>query len=237
MTVFHLPGLSSTFRDDADHLLGVQAGVLGEMDAFGKPLDDSGDAELVDHLGKLTCTRGSHKSHHLGIAIDDRLRSLERFRIAPDHHRQLAVLGTGLATGYGRIQAPTALVFCRGIKLTRHCRRSGGIVDVDRTLLHAGKCAVRAKRDCSQVIIIANTGEDEVAALSSGLRRRRRFAAMFRHPFVRFRGRAIEDREFMATPFGEMTGHGIAHDTKTDKRNFCHRRRSFPFPLDRFNEA
>src|SRR6266850_4152747 len=117
------------------------------MDTFGKPLDNSGDAELVDHLGQLTCARGSHEPNHLGIAIDEWLRPVERFPVASDHHRQLAVFGTGLAAGYRSIEAPAALIFCSSIKLTRHCRRSSGVVDVDRTLLHAGKRACISNRD------------------------------------------------------------------------------------------
>ena len=40
------------WRWSAITLLDVEAGLLGEMDAFGEPLHQPGDADLVDHLGR-----------------------------------------------------------------------------------------------------------------------------------------------------------------------------------------
>ena len=50
VAVLHLPGLRRAFGDDADHLRHVEPGLLGEMDAFGKALDEAGDADWLTIL-------------------------------------------------------------------------------------------------------------------------------------------------------------------------------------------
>ena len=51
--VLHLPGLRRALGDRVDHLLDVEAGALGEMQRLGETLNQSADADLVDHLGEL----------------------------------------------------------------------------------------------------------------------------------------------------------------------------------------
>ncbi len=58
VAVLHLPGAGRALGDDLDDLLDVEAGALAEMDAFGQPLDEAGDADLVDHLGQLAGAGG-----------------------------------------------------------------------------------------------------------------------------------------------------------------------------------
>src|SRR5690606_19893291 len=52
-TVLHLPGLRGALTDDVDHRGHVETGGGAEMDGFGETLDDSGDGNLVHHLGEL----------------------------------------------------------------------------------------------------------------------------------------------------------------------------------------
>src|SRR5690606_5753614 len=55
-TVFHLPALCRTFVDDVEDLFHVQASCLTKCDAFGQSLDQTSDADLVDHFAQLTGT-------------------------------------------------------------------------------------------------------------------------------------------------------------------------------------
>jgi hypothetical protein len=42
------------------------------MDALGEPLHDAGNADLVDHLGKLAGAGRAHQADHARIGVDDR---------------------------------------------------------------------------------------------------------------------------------------------------------------------
>ena len=58
--VFHLPGLGGALGDDVDHQLGVEPRLEGEVETLRQPLDEAGDAQLVDHLGQLAGARRTH---------------------------------------------------------------------------------------------------------------------------------------------------------------------------------
>src|SRR6185295_1629383 len=53
VAVLHLPGLRRPLGNGFDHRIDVEPGLLREMDAFGEPLHQPGDADLIDHLGEL----------------------------------------------------------------------------------------------------------------------------------------------------------------------------------------
>src|SRR5262249_7009085 len=104
------------------------------------------------------------------------------------------------------------------VQLSRECRRSGGVVDVDGAMPHAGKCAGGSKSNRPQVIIITNTGKDKISAFGCGLRRWCEFTAVIGGPFFCFRSRAIEDCEWVTSPFCQRPGHRITHNAKTNER-------------------
>ena len=109
MAVLHLPGTSPPFGNDFDNLFNVQAGFLAKVNPLGEALDETGDADLVDHLGELAGADGAHQADHAGKGVDDRLRLLEGLRLAAAHDGEHAVLGTGLATGHRRVDEAAAL--------------------------------------------------------------------------------------------------------------------------------
>ena len=47
-----------------------------EGDAFGQPLYQAGDADLVDHLGQLAGAAGPEQGDRTGETLDHRLRRL-----------------------------------------------------------------------------------------------------------------------------------------------------------------
>src|SRR4051812_34910244 len=65
--VVHLPRLCRALGDDADDLLDVEASAVSEMDALGQALHQPRNADLVDHLGKLTGADAAHQPDHPGI--------------------------------------------------------------------------------------------------------------------------------------------------------------------------
>ena len=73
------------------------------------------------------------------------------------------------------------------VQFARDVGRGGGVVDEDRAALHAGEGAVGPERDRAQIVVVADAGEDEIAALGGGAGRRRRLAAVFGDPLPRLR--------------------------------------------------
>src|SRR6185369_11152593 len=108
--VLHLPRLRRTLGDDLEDLLGIEPGLLGEGDAFGKRLHEARDADLVHHLGELPRPALPEQRDRPPIGIHQRPGALEGLLLAAAHHRELAVLGAGLAAGNGRIDEADALL-------------------------------------------------------------------------------------------------------------------------------
>ena len=50
---FSICRIGSPFEITSRNRLDVETGSLPEMDTFGEALDETGDADLVDHLGEL----------------------------------------------------------------------------------------------------------------------------------------------------------------------------------------
>src|SRR5271166_1014389 len=59
VAIVHLPRLRRPFRDDVDHELLVEPGLLRETKPFGQGLHESRDADLVDHLRQLAGADGA----------------------------------------------------------------------------------------------------------------------------------------------------------------------------------
>jgi hypothetical protein len=49
--------------DGLDHRIDVEPGLLGEVNAFGEPLHETGDADLVDHLVSWPAPAGPSSLH------------------------------------------------------------------------------------------------------------------------------------------------------------------------------
>ena len=52
--VCHLPGTRSTLFQNAEHLIHIETGVHAKGCRFGKPLNYSGNADLIHHLRELS---------------------------------------------------------------------------------------------------------------------------------------------------------------------------------------
>ena len=192
------------------------------MNAFRKTLDQARDADLVDHLGQLPRARGPEPLAHPGIGRDDRLGAGVGFLAAAAHHRQNTVFRAGLPAGYRGIDEPEAALGRLRIELARDFGRSGSVIDEGRAFLHAGEGAVGAKRDRTQVVVVADAGHDKILAFGGGLRRRRGASAEFFGPRLRLGRRSVEHRHLVAPFFDEMPCHGETHNAETEKSDFSH---------------
>src|SRR5262249_4171147 len=143
-------------------------------------------------------------------------------RIATAHDGQRAVLGAGLAAGHRRVnELETALPGGR-IELARDIGRRGRVIDERRALLHPGKRAIRAERDRTQIVVIADTAHHEVLALGRGLGRGRRLAAELPGPCQSLCRGAVIDRDLVATLLREVSCHRKTHHAETEKSDFSH---------------
>ena len=111
-----------------------------------RPWSNAGDADLVDHLGELARAMGAHQHAGPGIGIDHRLGAVEGGLLAADHHRQLAVLGAGLAAGDRRVEEIDARLLGLLGDLAGELGRGRRVVDQHRALAHAREHARRRHR-------------------------------------------------------------------------------------------
>ena len=54
---------------------------------------------------------------------------------------------------------------CFGVQFARDLGRSGGVIDDDGALAHAGEYAVAPQHHLAQIVVVADAGQDEVLAL------------------------------------------------------------------------
>ncbi len=92
------------------------------------------------------------------------------------------------------------------------------MVDESCALPHTRKCAVVAERDAAQVIVIANAGQHQFGAVRGFTWRTGCAAAVLGHPLFRFGKGAVIDGDVEAG-LGQVSGHGMSHDTEAEKRN------------------
>ncbi len=69
--IVHLPGLRRPLRDCLHHCGEIEIGVLGEGDGFRQALQQSGDGDLIDHLGELARAGRPHAPHGAAVGADD----------------------------------------------------------------------------------------------------------------------------------------------------------------------
>src|SRR5690606_28133906 len=84
--------------------------------------------------------------------------------------------------------------------------------------------AILAERHSAQIVIVADTGEDEILILGGLGRCRRGLAgAILLDPRLGLGGIAVVDGQLMAALLEKVPGHGIAHYAQSDKRHLRHR--------------
>ena len=133
-----------------------------KFSALGERLRQSGQADLIDHLRKLTGPHRADQRDRLGVCPHHVLDAREVGGIAADHDRQLAILRPGLPAGHRRIEEAHALVVREVGDGARHLRRSRRMVDEYRPLPHPGKGAKFAQGDAAKIIVVADAGEHEL---------------------------------------------------------------------------
>src|SRR4029077_19475270 len=130
--------------------------------------------------------------------------------------------GARLATRHRRIDKLETKLLCLRVEFARDFGRGRGVVDEGGAFLHSRERAVRAKRDGTQVVVVADAGHDEVLAFGCGLRRRRVASLEFLRPCLGLGRRPVEDRYIMAALDDQMPCHGETHDAETEKSDFGH---------------
>ena len=159
-----------------------------------------------------------------GKAFDDRPGALEDVRVAAAHHGQHTVPGARFTAGYRRVDEVETAGIGGGAEFARHVGGGSRVVDEDRARLHAGKRAVLTDRDGAQVIVVSDTGEDEIGAVGGFLRRRGHGAAELLDPFPGLGCRAVVDRDVVAALDRQVARHVVPHYAKADECRLCHLR-------------
>src|SRR3546814_3372385 len=67
-----MPGLRRPLGDHIEHLVAVEPGLHPEVQALGQGLDQTCDADLIDHLGELARTRLAHQRDGPTVAAHGR---------------------------------------------------------------------------------------------------------------------------------------------------------------------
>ncbi len=106
------------------------------------------------------------------------------------------------------------------MKLSRDVGRGGGVVDENGAGAHAGEGAFGPENDGAQIVVVADAGEDEFAALGRLARARRACPAVLGDPLLRFRRRAVVDDDPVAMGL-QVARHRIAHDSQSEKRDLA----------------
>ena len=192
------------------------------MNAFGQPLHQAGDANLVHHLGELARPGRAEELAHARIGLDHLLGTGIGLSVASAHDGEHAVLRPGLSARDGGVDEAEAALFRLAIKFAGDLGRGGGVVDEHGALLHAVKGAVRPECHLAQIVVVAHAAHDEVLALGSGLGRCCAAPAVLSNPLLRLSRGAVIHGDVMAAFILEMPGHGIAHDAETEKSHLRH---------------
>ncbi len=221
MTVLHLPTAGGTLADDLDHLGNGQTGLFGKVQRFRQALHQPGNGDLVAHLGQLPRAGGPHEPADLGIGGNHRLGPGIVLGITAAHDGKLAVLGPGLSARNRRIYKtqPGFAGQCR--QFARDSGRDRGVIDKDRTPVHAGKGASLAPADLPQVIVIADTGHDELCPLGRFARGGGGATLVLADPGLGLGGGAVPDSDLVSGG-GKMASHRKAHHSKSQKSHSRH---------------
>ena len=93
------------------------------------------------------------------------------------------------------------------------------MIHEDRTRLHAGKGARLSQHNAAHVIVVSEAREHEVGVFDSFKSRFLKSGAVLLRPLLSLSDRTVINRHLKAL-FDQMSGHGIAHHAKPQKRAF-----------------
>ena len=153
---------------------------------------------------------------------DHRLGPGEGIRVAPDHHRQHAVLRASLSARHRRVEEGRALGLGRAIELARDVGRSGGVVDEHRAGLQRREGAVLAGGHRAQIVVVADACEHEIGVLGRLGRGWRGAAAISGRRFLGLGSGAVIDGEVVSALGPDVPRHRKAHHAKADPCDFAH---------------
>src|SRR5262249_49712877 len=198
---------------------------------LGKSLHKAGNADLIAHLGKLAGAPWPHQVASPCISRDDLFGPSEPLRVTPPHHGERTILCTGLAARHGGIDGIEAAVTGCGMKLASDLGRRRGVIDEHRVLRDPVKSAILSEGDLAKVVIVADTGHDEILTLGGGQGGGGGTPAELRHPFLGLGCGAIVHGNIVTTLGLEMTRHRVTHHAEPEKRYLCHESSSLRPPL------
>src|SRR3546814_13214187 len=104
--VQHLPACRRAARYRFEHLVGVEAGYLGKAQRLGHALDDAGDRDLVDQLGRLAGAAAADMDAAPRIGAHTRRRGSKGARAAAPNDRQPPRPRTPFPAANPRVTAP-----------------------------------------------------------------------------------------------------------------------------------
>ena len=210
----------------ADHVqrqVHVQAGFLAKGNRLAQALHQTGDANLVDHLGQLAGAAVTHQGEGFGKRHASALYRFKSRGVTTAHDGERAVLRAALATRHRRVNEMQPQRLSRGVQLARHRGRGRGVVHQHRARLHAGQRAVGAQHHAAQVVVIANAAKHNVCTGCSLARRgrlaRRGGGSEFGTPSRRLGRAAVVDSDLVAGQ-RQMAGHGMTHHAQTQECDF-----------------
>lgn len=163
------------------------------MQRLGQALDQTGNGNLVAHLGLLSRAAFTQAAARLGVYFHDRQRAVKGTLVTATHDRQHTVLGPCLSARHRRIDKADLRRIGSGVELGGHLRRNGGVIDKDRAAGHPLERAIVAQADRPQVVVIAHTGHHEFGTFGRLERRFGHLAAVILDPVLRLGGGAVID--------------------------------------------
>src|SRR5206468_2383861 len=100
-----------------EHTLDIETRASGEIDSLGKGLQQSRDADLIDHFGELPGAGSAKQRDRTRVGGEDGLCFREHVRVAANHHGELAALGAGLSARHGSVEKSDLARFGGGVEL------------------------------------------------------------------------------------------------------------------------
>ena len=153
------------------------AAALAKGDGLREALHQARDADLVHHLGNLTCARGADQAANAGVSRHDRFGCGIIDGVTAAHDGKLAIFRPGLPTGDRRVDTVKTPAFPFLEQLSRNPRRNGRVIDKQCALRHGAEGAVLTQRHGRKILVIADTADNDLC-LVRRLRGRHRLARL-----------------------------------------------------------
>jgi hypothetical protein len=100
-------------------------------------------------------------------------------------------------------------------EILRHLRRGGGVVNQNGGRGHGVECAIGARADLAQVIVIADAGDHQLGIFGGFCGCMGQRPAMLRDKSLGFGVSAVVNRHLMPGP-DKVRGHGRTHGAQSD---------------------